>query len=101
MIKTDRHSDGIPNEYNEKVDFETKSEDDRKKIPIMQCCLLTLLSSSFYSVIVHLLLPITVEIERKVPIKTNIVCFVFCLNVLGICLTNSVDPDQTAPVGAV
>ena len=57
------------NEYIENVDFEKNQQTTEKKtlkFPIMQCGQLTLLSSSFYSVTVHLLLQITVEIEKKI-----------------------------------
>ena len=35
------------------------------------------------------------------PITTKVVCFSRLLNVLEASMANSVDPDQTAPIGAV
>ena len=37
----------------------------------------------------------------KAPIATKVVCFSVCLNVLEVSMTNRVDLDQTAPIGAV
>ena len=37
----------------------------------------------------------------KAPITTKVVCFCRLLNSLEASWSNSVDPDQTAPVGAV
>ena len=35
------------------------------------------------------------------PIATKVVCFSCLLNRLGASMASSVDPDQTAPIGAV
>ena len=83
-------------EYFEKVDFEKNQKTTEKKtekFPSMQCCLLTLLSSSFYSVTVHLLLLTTVE--------NNHCLFCRLLKCFRHLFDNSVDPNQTGPVGAV
>ena len=37
----------------------------------------------------------------KVPITIIVVCFVFCRLLLKVIVANSVNPDQTAPLGAV
>ena len=37
----------------------------------------------------------------KVPIATKVVCFSRLLKCLESPMTNSMDPDQTAPIGAV
>ena len=37
----------------------------------------------------------------KAPITTIVICFVFCWLLLKVIVANSVDPDQTAPLGAV
>ena len=37
----------------------------------------------------------------KAPIGTKVVCFVVCWNVLEASWSGSVEPDQTAPTGAV
>ena len=38
---------------------------------------------------------------NDVPIATKVVCFSRLLNSLKACMAKSVDPDQTAPIGAV
>ena len=42
-----------------------------------------------------------VEKMVKAPITTKVVCFVICCYVLEASSKTSVDPDQTASVGAV
>ena len=37
----------------------------------------------------------------KAPITTIVVCFCLLLVTLKVIVANSVDPDQTAPLGAV
>ena len=52
------------------------------------------LSYSFYPIKI-------VQFTFKVPITTEVVCFCHLLKCFSSFLTNSVDPDQTAPLGAV
>ena len=41
------------------------------------------------------------NLTLKLPITTIVICFVICLWFLQSLFANSVDPDQTAPLGAV
>ena len=42
-----------------------------------------------------------VAFNPNAPIATKVVCFLVCWNVKEASMANSVDPDQTAPIGAV
>ena len=44
---------------------------------------------------------ILVHLTLKAPTATKVVCFSHLQNVQEASMTNSVDPDQTAPIGAV
>ena len=41
------------------------------------------------------------DLARNAPIATKVVCFSRLLKCLEASMANSVDPDQTAPIGAV
>ena len=43
----------------------------------------------------------TSAVEELSPFMTIVVCSVFCLCTLVAYIANTMDPDQTAPLGAV